>query len=200
MNGRELLVRGGTVVAGTVLLAGAMWLYTIEPQMEAREFDPIRSHGRIGEEIGNPDFSLGVERVEAARSLAPSLSFTGPRTVGTDGVYLAVRVRVMSKQEPLLLQSVELETPGGYVFKAEPRTEAANAPRQDFQPLIWTSTVFVFELPKKRLRGAHLVVGVGGLLPQLSAATDVDLGITEEGAAELIRNAADGLDVRKGLT
>ncbi|WP_030173521.1 hypothetical protein [Spirillospora albida] len=198
MNGRALLVRGGTAVAGTVMLAGAMWLHALEPRIEARELDPIRSHGRLGDEIGNRDFSLKVEGVDAARSLAPSLSFARTRTIGTDGVYLAVRVRVMSRREPLSLRSATLETPGGYAFDAEPRLEAANPALPVFQPLIWTPAVFVFELPRKRLAGARLVVGAGGLLPQLSAATDVDLRINEDGAAELLRTAADGLDVRKG--
>ncbi|MFD0691579.1 hypothetical protein [Actinomadura fibrosa] len=196
MNGRRLLVQGTAGAVGTVLLAGAMWLHSLGPHVEATELDPIRTSGRIGHEVTNREFSVRVERVDAARSLAPSLSLGNQPAVGSDGVYLIVRLRAMSRREPLKLASAVLETPGGFTYKADPRTGAASVLEPDFQPLIWTATAFVFELPRERVAGAHLVVGTGGLLPQLSAAADVDLGLGAARAAELLRTATDRYDVR----
>ncbi|WP_067459595.1 hypothetical protein [Actinomadura macra] len=196
MNIRRLLMQGGAGAGGTILLAGAMWLHSLEPKVEARELEPIRSSGRIGQEVGNHEFSVRVERVEAARSLAPSLSLGDPPPVGSEGVYLVVRLRATTRRAPLKLASAELETSGGLVFRAGPRTDAGDVVQPEFQPMIWTPTVFVFELPRERVAGAHLVVGTGGLLPQLSAAADIDLGLSETRAAELIRTATDRYDVR----
>ncbi|MFI0410721.1 hypothetical protein [Actinomadura sp. 3N508] len=199
MNVQKVLLKGGAGIGGTVLLAGAMWMYSLKPKVEAQELEPIRGGGTVGEEVRNRDFSVRVEKVEAAKSLAPGLSFGNPPAVGTDGIYLIVRVRATSHREPLELRTAELETPGGFTFKEDPRTgSSAGGAQPTFQPMIWTPTAFVFELPKKRLEGAHLVVGTGGLLPQLSAAADIDLGLSGDRADELIRNAPERYDVRAG--
>lgn len=198
MNVRKALLKGGAGIGGTVLLAAAMWLHSVQPKVEAVELDPIRNGGTIGAEVRNRDFSVRVEKVEAARSLAPGFSLGNAPPVGTDGVYLIVRARVTSHREPVQLRTAELETPGGYAYRHDPRTGSASSSQPTFQPLIWTATAFVFELPKDRVEGAHLVVGTGGLLPQLSAAADIDLGLTRDRAAELVRGAADRYDVDEG--
>ncbi|MFI0481905.1 hypothetical protein [Actinomadura sp. 9N215] len=201
MNVRMVLLKGGAAIGGTALLAGAMWMHSLKPQVRAAELEPIRSGGAIGEEVRNRDFSVRVERVDAARSLAPSLGLGNPPPVGTDGIYLVVRVRATSHREPLELRTAKLETAGGYTFKEDPRTSSVSGGAQPtFQPLIWTPAVFVFELPEKRLEGAHLVVGTGGLLPQLSAAADIDLGLTGARADELIRRAAERYDIEAGTS
>lgn len=199
MNVQKVLLKGGAGIGGTVLLAGAMWMHSLKPHVRAAELDPIRGGGSVGEEVRNRDFSVRVEKVEAAKSLAPGLSLGNPPPVGTDGIYLVVRVRATSHREPLELRTAELETPGGFTFKDDPRPSSVSGGAQPtFQPMIWTPTVFVFELPKKRLEGAHLIVGTGGLLPQLSAAADIDLGLTAAKADELIRNAPDRYDIKAG--
>ncbi|WP_344908039.1 hypothetical protein [Actinomadura meridiana] len=196
-----VLVKGGAGVGGSVLLAGAMWLHTLQPQVRAAELEPIRNGGTIGEDVGNRFFSVRVEKVEAARSLKPGFSIGNRPPVGTDGIYLVVRVRATSHREPLELRTAELETPGGFTFRDDPRTStAASGSQPTFQPMIWTPTVFVFELPKERLRGAHLIVGTGGLLPQLSAAADIDLGLTDGAVNELVPHARDGYDVEEGAS
>ncbi|WP_165966059.1 hypothetical protein [Actinomadura sp. 7K534] len=199
MNVRQVLLKGGAGLGGAVLLAGAMWLHSLIPELRATELDPIRDGGEVGEEVRNRDFSVRVEKVEAARSLAPSLSLGDPPPVGTEGIYLVVRFKATSHREPLELRTAQLETPGGYVYREGPRPGATSAgARPTFQPLIWTSAAYVFELPKQRLEGAHLVVGPGGLLPQLSAEADIDLGITRERANELVQGAAQGYDLKAG--
>lgn len=196
MNARRVLLKGGAGIGGTALLAGAMWLHSLIPGFRAAELDPIRTGGTIGQEVGNRDFSVRVEKVEAARSLAPAFSLRDPPPIGTEGIYLIVLIRATSHREPMQLRTAQLETPGGYVFKQDPRPGTASTGSQPtFQPMIWTPAALVFELPKKRLEGARLVVGSGGLLPQLSAAAEIDLGITGGRAGELISGARDGYEI-----
>ncbi|TYB40864.1 hypothetical protein [Actinomadura chibensis] len=198
MNARRVLLNCGAGIGGTALLAAAMWLHSIRPEVKAAALEPIRNGGRIGADVTNRDFTVRVEKVDAAKSLAPGLSLGDPPPIGTDGVYLIVRAKATSEREPLELRTAELETRGGYTYRQDPRTGSVSGSQPTFQPMIWTAAAFVFELPKDRLEGAHLVVGTGGLLPQLSAAADIDLGITAGRAAELLRAAADRYDVEKG--
>ncbi|WP_026404418.1 hypothetical protein [Actinomadura rifamycini] len=198
MNVRKLAIKGGAGLGGTILLAGAMWLHAYQPKVEARMLDPIRTDGGVGEEVATPAFTVRVDGVAAARSLAPDSILDGEPAVGTDGVYVVVRARAMSRDEPVELRSAVLETPGGYTYEAEPRPGGGQVPGAVLQPMLWTSTAFVFELPKNRLAGAHLVVGTGGLLPQLSSAADIDLGLTGPRAADLVRKAPERYNVREG--
>ncbi|TDC37853.1 hypothetical protein E1281_39355, partial [Actinomadura sp. KC345] len=141
MNVRKVLLKGGAGIGGTALLAGAMWLHSLRPEVRATELDPIRNGGTVGEEVRNRDFSVRVEKVEAARSLAPRLSLGNPPPIGTEGIYLIVRLRAQSHREPVDLRTVELETPGGYTFDEDPRTGTASAGAQPtLQPMIWSST------------------------------------------------------------
>ncbi|MEU5991308.1 hypothetical protein ABZ806_20260 [Spirillospora sp. NPDC047418] len=196
MNARQVLLRGGAGVGGTVLLAGAMWLHSVRPEIRAAELDPIRTGGTIGEQVATRDFSVRVDGVVAARSLAPGFSLGRKPPVGTDGVYLVVRLSATAAREPLQLRSADLETPGGYTFHADPRTSDVSVNQPTFQPMIWTSTKLVFELPKDRVEGARLVVGTGGLLPQLSSAADIDLGLGKDRAAELLQKAPERYQVK----
>ncbi|WUH98146.1 hypothetical protein OHR68_32280 [Spirillospora sp. NBC_00431] len=199
MNVQKILLKGGAGIGGTALLAGAMWMHSVKPHVTAAELEPIRGGGTIGEKVSNRDFSVRVEKVEAARSLAPGLGLGNPPPVGTDGIYLIVRVRATSEREPLELRTAMLETPGGYTYKEDPRASSVSGgAKPTFQPMIWTPAVFVFELPEKRIEGAHLVVGTGGLLPQLSAAADIDLGLTGTRADELVRRTTERYDIEVG--
>ncbi|MFA1537745.1 hypothetical protein [Actinomadura monticuli] len=197
MNVRQVLLRGGAGVGGTVLLAGAMWLHSVRPEVRAGALDPIRTGGTVGEKVMTRDFGVRVEKITAARSLEPTFSLGGKPPVGTDGVYLVVQLSATARREPLQLRSAELETPGGYTFREDPRTSDVSINQPTFQPLLWSSTKLVFELPKERVEGAHLVVGTGGLLPQLSSAADIDLGLTKDGTAALMRAATDRYQVRE---
>ncbi|MFI0350687.1 hypothetical protein [Actinomadura sp. 9N407] len=190
MNVQAILVRGGAGITGTALLATAMWLYTLRPDVRAKELEPIRTGGEIGAVVTTPDFRLRVERVDAARSLSSTLG--NPER--TEGIFLIVRFRASSQKEPIKLQSIVLETPGGYSFRPAPRLGTSSASIPEFQPMIWTKSAHVFELPQQAAAGAKLVVGTGGLLPQLSSAVEVDLGLTDA----KVEAAAEAYDLRGG--
>ncbi|OLT10843.1 hypothetical protein BJF79_25575 [Actinomadura sp. CNU-125] len=199
MNVRKLAVQGGAGIGGTILLAGAMWLHAYQPKVEARMLDPIRSGGDIGTDVASASFTVRVEEVVVARSLAPDSILDDKPPVGTDGVYVIVRLRGTSRDEPV---QAPVRRPGrppaGTTFAPTERPLAAEPPPAVLEPMIWTNAAFVFEVPKNRLAGAHLVVGTGGLLPQLSSAVDVDLGLSGSRAADLVRKAPERYELRVG--
>ncbi|MFD0852577.1 hypothetical protein ACFQ07_10100, partial [Actinomadura adrarensis] len=162
MNARMLLVRGGTGVAGTALLAGAMWLYTLRAEVDADELAPIREQGEIGEEVENRDFRITVDRVDVARSLRSASTLSTAPPAETAGLFVIVRVRGMSRTEPLELRSIALETHGGHSYLPNPRIGTSMPPAPQFQPMIWTRAAYLFEIPRERLAGARLVAGTGG--------------------------------------
>ncbi|MEU5876561.1 hypothetical protein [Spirillospora sp. NPDC047279] len=196
MNARFVLIRGGAGVAGCALLGAAMWLYTVEPKVDAEVLDPIRTSGKVGKVISNPEFDLKVEGVVVARSLKQGLgSITSRPPVTTDGVFLIVTGRAMAQKEPMTLDTAVLETPGGYTFKKASRTSvSSNLAFSDFQPLIWGRWSHIFEVPKNRLAGAHMVISESSLFIAPSAATEVDLGITKARATQMINTAAVNYD------
>jgi hypothetical protein len=192
MNVQAFLVRGGAAVTGTALLAVSMWLYAVRPDVQAEELEPIRTGGRIGADVTTPDFRIRVQGVVAARSLASTLG----KPQGTDGVFLVVRIQAMSRKEPVKLRSVVLETPGGFTYRPDPRLGTSSATVSEFQPLIWSRTAYIFEIPPRAAAGARLVAGTGGLLSQLSSAAEIDLGLTSSKADQLVRGAAPAYDPR----
>lgn len=194
MNFQMILVRGTAAVVGTALLAVAMWLYTVRPGVRAETLEPIRTEGEVGAVVDTPDFRVQVQRVDAARSLKGVLG----RTARTEGVFLIVRLRGMSRKEPRTLRSAVLETPGGLSFTPDPRIGVGTSNDPELLPMLWTEAYHVFELPPKALTGARLVVGTGGLTPQLSAAAEIDLGLTSARATRMIEAAAEGYDPRAG--
>jgi hypothetical protein len=194
MNVQAVFVKGGAAVTGTALLAAAMWLYATRPEVRAKELDPIRTGGEIGAIVTTPDFRVQVEGVVAARSIAPSTSLGKPES--TEGIFLIVRYRAASQKGPLKLRTAVLETPGGFTYRPGPRVAAGTSAAPEFQPMIWTKSVHVFEIPRKAAEGARFVTGTGGLLPQLSAAAEIDLGLTPSKAAQLVQGAAEAYDPR----
>jgi hypothetical protein len=192
-----MIRRIGIIVVGTALLAAAMWLKQIEPLARSHDTQPLRNSGRIGQSISNSAFTLRVDRVELARSLAPTSATANQPNIGSDGIFLIVHLQAKATKEPFLMDQVRLES-GGYTFTDNGRTYSLNTADVTYQPMIWRKALAGFEIPKSRLAGARLVVGEGGLLTQLSAETAVDLGITRGKAADMMAHAVDGYDARGG--
>jgi hypothetical protein len=59
-----------------------------------------------------------------------------------------------------------------------------------YEPMMWMPATYVFEIPKDRLAGVRLIMGESGLLNNLSAETQVDLGIDGGRAARLAAHPA----------
>lgn len=189
----NLLTRIGAAILGTALLAVAMVFYTIEPDLEAGELDPIRTSGTIGEEITAPAFSVKASRVDVARSLK-SGGILSTEIVRTDGIFVIVQLQAKSNEKPFRMNLTRLETPGGFSYNTTDRTNGLGSD-PELEPLIWSKATATFEIPKNRLAGAHLVLRNLALLPQLSSEIAVDLRITEAKAAAMIGGAAEGYEV-----
>ncbi|MFI0450886.1 hypothetical protein [Actinomadura sp. 6N118] len=195
MRAQIVLVRGGAGVVGCALLAAAMWFHSLKPKVEADVIDPIRASGKVGKVITNRDFKLQLERVVVARSLKQGLSSSTQPPVGTDGVFVVVSGRAMSQKKPISLNTAVLETRDGYKYKKAQRPGVYAVDPSDLAPLLWGKLTFYFEIPKERLAGARVVVSQSSLFLAPNAATEVDLGISESRAEEMIRGAVQNYDL-----
>lgn len=178
-------VLSGVAAAG--LMAAAMWLHELKPHTEDRMLDPITTHGRIGAVVANRVFSIRVERVDVASAIVrhdiiPDKVLTGP------GIFVIVQLSVRSNQKPFTPGHVRLVARGGLSYDESGRIDIIDR-NVVAEPLMWIRASYVFEIPKDRLAGSRLVVGESGLMDQLSAETDVDLGIDSRKAAEMVAHA-----------
>jgi hypothetical protein len=174
-------VIAGLLTAG--LLALAMWLYTFKPRLEAKEQNPITSHGRIGAVVDNREFSVKVDGVDVASSITKS-AFPTPKVMPSLGLFVVVHLNIKSNRKPFQPGHVRLVTRGGVSYDESGRASISTV-NGGYEPMLWAPATYVFEVPKDRLAGARLVIGQSVLLDQLSAETSVDLGIDAGRARQL---------------
>ena len=178
----------GLLTAG--LMALAMWLYTFKPHLEAKQQNPLVSSGRIGSAVDNPDFSVKVGKIDVATGIAKA-SFLDQKAqvMRSPGIFVIVHLEIKSNQKPFRPGGPKLITRGGVSYDESGRP-AISTSNDDYQPMLWAPATYVFEIPKDRLPGARLVIGESALLNQLSAETEVDLGIDDGEAARLLAHAS----------
>jgi hypothetical protein len=178
----------GLLTAG--LLALSMWLYTFKPQLEAKEQSPLVSSGHIGSVVDNPDFSVKVGKIEVAKGVTkPSFLHEKNPVMHSLGIFVIIHVEIKSNQKPYRPGDPKLTTRGGVAYDESGRP-AIPTSSEDYQPMLWAPATYIFEIPKDRLAGARLVMGSSALLNQLSAQTEVDLGIDDGEAAQLLAHAS----------
>jgi hypothetical protein len=105
------------------------------------------------------------------------------------GIFVIVHLEIKSNQKPFRPGSPKLITRGGVSYDESGRP-AISTSSDDYQPMLWAPATYVFEIPKDRLAGTRLVIGESALLNQLSAETEVDLGIDDGEAAQLLTHAS----------
>jgi hypothetical protein len=179
------MTRARSIVAALVaagLCAAAMWLWQLQPSLEANNLNPLQTHGRIGRIVKNDVFSIRVERYDVVSSITKRFG-DGPEVA--DGVFLVVRFHARAEREPYSMGHARLETTDGLSYKEGGRIAVSADAEETYQPLLWSPGSLLFELPKDRLAGARVVVGENGLLSQLSAESVIDLGIGKAKAAQL---------------
>jgi hypothetical protein len=179
-------------VAGLVtvaLMAAAMWLYERKPGIENRMQTPLTIHGHIGAVVDTPDFSVKVGKVDVASAISKP-SFLGKAEIMKSlGLFVIVQMEIKSNQKPFQPGNVRLVTRGGVSYEETGRPEIPEN-NDEYQPMMWAPATYVFEIPKDRLAGVRLIVGESGLLNNLSAETEVDLGIDGGRAAQLAAHPA----------
>jgi hypothetical protein len=158
------------------LMAAAMWLYTFKPRLEDRAQHPLMTHGRLGAVVGNPDFSVKVTRVDVASAITKPDFLSKPTVMRSLGIFVIVEAQLKSNKKPFLAGHIRLETPGGVEYGVSGRAAISDSDNE-YQPMLWSPARYVFEIPKDRLAGARLIIGSIALQNELSAETNVDLGL-----------------------
>lgn len=173
------------------LLAASMWLYGFKPRLKAGLQQPIAAKGHLGAVVGNRVFSVKVDRVDVATGIVKPDVLSTPPPVPSLGVFVIVYVQIRSNEKPFDPGHVRLATRGGLAYDESGRTEISTFD-SDYQPMVWRKATYVFEIPKDRLAGSRLIIGQSDLMRQLSAETDVDLGIDGRAARRLLAHPSPG--------
>jgi hypothetical protein len=180
----KVLTRGASGVCVLALFALAMWFTNLKPHLDGKLQHPLIGHGRIGQVTGNRVFSVKVTRVDVASAVVKDQT---PRDLRmyTPGIFVIVTLNARSNREPLQLGHIRLVTRGGVSYDETGRTRIPDLPGS-LEPLLWRSQQYVFEIPKDRLAGARFVAGQDGILNNLSAETEIDLGLSHAEASRLL--------------
>lgn len=174
--------RVASAVLAAVLCAAAMWLWKLQPDLQAKSMNPLRTYGRIGKVVKNDTFSVQIDRYDVAASLTKE---SASSTQTTNGIFLVIHLRAKAEREPYTMGHARLETRDGLTYAEGGRVGISADATETYQPKLWSPGSLLFELPKDQLAGSRVVVGVSDILNQLSAESVIDLGIDNARAAQL---------------
>jgi hypothetical protein len=179
-----------SAVVAAALCAAAMWLWRLQPDLEANSMNPLRTYGRIGAVVTNDAFSVRIDRYDVAASITTTSLSAGAHVA--DGLFLVVHFQARAERRPFTMKNVRLETRDGRTYDEGGRIGVLTKPDGTYQPMLWGSGTLVFEVPKDRLAGASVVIGQaqGTLVNSLSAENVIDLDIDEAKAAQLATRPA----------
>lgn len=178
----RILVRVASGVCAVVLFALAMWFTNVKPHLDGKLQNPLITKGLIGAVVRNRAFSVKVTRVDAADGILQD----GQRA-STPGVFVIVYLTARATTKPVGLGHARLLTRDGSAYDEAGRSNVFSLTKA-LQPLLWQPAHFVFEIPKDRLAGAQFLVGEDTLIDNLSAETQVDLGLGGATTTRLLAN------------
>jgi hypothetical protein len=176
-------------VLTVALMAAAMWLYTFKPHLQDRSQHPLTTHGHIGAVVDNRDFSVKVGQVDVASTISKPDFLDKTEVMRSLGIFVVVQLQIKSDKKPFQPGHVRLETRGGVSYEETGRAAIPDS-NDDYQPMLWAPAKYIFEIPKDRLAGARLIIGESDLQNELSAETNVDLGLDGAKAARLAAHPA----------
>jgi hypothetical protein len=171
------------------LMAAAMWLYTFKPHLEDKAQHPLMTHGRLGAVVDNRDFSVKVTRVDVASAITKPDTLAKPTVMRSIGIFVIVQAQLKSNKKPFTTGHVRLVTGSGDEYGPSGRAAIPDS-NNEYQPMLWGPAQYVFEIPKDRLTGARLVIGSAALQNELSAETNIDLGLGGATGARLAAHPA----------
>ncbi len=187
---RGRLVRTGAAV---LLAVGVLAANAAVPDWQ-RKYRPLATRGTVDEVVNAGPFTMRVDRVELARSLA-SGSLTGSGQLPTPGIWVVVWARMKVHEEPTSASSVALLTRDGHRYRASDRPDLQRLlNEQSLEPGIGRYGAFVFEIPPERLAGARLLVSTA-LVPTLGPQARIDLGLDAERLAGMVEHAPRGYEL-----
>ena len=177
---RARAIVGGLVAAA--LCAAAMWLWKLDPKLQAGNLNPLQTHGRIGEVVTNDVFSVRIDGYDVAASVTKKF---GNVPHVADGVFMVIHFHARAEHEPYTMGHARLETTDGLSYREGGRGGIFGGAEKTYEAMLWSPGTMLFEVPKDRLAGVRLVVGQNIILNQLSAESVIDLGIDKAKAAQL---------------
>ena len=148
------------LAGAAVALQGAHWSYT-------RAYGPLVKNGHVGRTIAEPLFTIRVEPVEAARTIAvPGTSYSKPQEIPANGVFIVVIATVEARRSPIYAGRARLHTRygdysptdkfGGGGGLSKPVVTPLSYVR--FQPGMPRRGVYVFDVPREAVADARLYV------------------------------------------
>jgi hypothetical protein len=185
----KILTKAAAGLVAVAMMAAAMWLYEHKPGLEDRMQDPLSIHGHIGAVVDTPAFSVKVEKVDVASVISKPAFLGKAETMKSLGLFVIVQANIKSNKKPFQPDNVRLLTRGGVSYDETGRSELPDI-SDEYQPMLWAPARYFFEVPKDRLAGMRLIMGESGLINNLSAETQVDLGIDGDRAAQLATHPA----------
>lgn len=188
------------LLIGLLLIAAACYAQTLVPPPEQRT-SPLTSTGAVGEEVATDRFTVKVNKVIAAHSTdaEPRREGVGQDEgrVRTGGIFLVLDVSATAAREAFrfgLPKPVLLTGDGKRYTLTDKVAESLTLMSQWIQPGFWTTRPLVFEVPPAALPGARLVISdrSGAIVADTGRPeAEIDLGLTEESAKDLVDRAKD---------
>lgn len=193
------------LAAAAVALQDAKWSYS-------RAYGPFVKDGRIGRTVAEPRFTIRVERVETAATIAvPATKYEKARIIPANGVFLSVLATVEARHRPLLVADALLHTRYGDYYPTDKFGGGGGLTRPVVTPLSYQRVepgmprlgAYVFDVPRDALANARFSVsdrdGFGAPFGfyredpvRFSAEVRVDLGIDAADARRLLRAPVSG--------
>ncbi len=193
------------LASAAVALQGAKWSYS-------RAYGPFVKNGRIGRTVTEPRFTIRVERVETAATIAvPATSYRKAQTIPATGVFLSVVATVEARHRPVLVADARLHTRYGDYFPTDKfggglgLTQPVVTPLgyQRVEPGMPRLGAYVFDVPRDALAHARFYVSDRDVVDapfgfyredplRFSDEVHVDLGIDAADARRLTRAPASG--------
>lgn len=196
------------LAAAAVAVQAGRWNYE-------RAYGPFAKHGRIGQEVSEPKFSVKVEQVESAHSVripADRFGTSKEQNVPAGGVFLSVIATVRARRSPAQTWTALLRTRYGD-YAATDKFGGGAMSRPSVTTLNWVQLqpgmprygAYVFDVPPRALRGARLIVSdrdgeadFGHFRDdpeRLSGEVQIDLDIDAARARRLTRAPVNGYEV-----
>jgi hypothetical protein len=148
VRGAGYRLGGGVLVLAALAVGGAITKAT--PDTDSREH-PFVHTGAVGERISVRGFDATIKDVTGAAKISQL-----GRDHDTGGVWVVVRVRVVARDEPVIIGYAAVRDEAGHTYRASTRIDQPLVGRRTLQPDVPVEGQLVFEVPRSAV--AHLSV------------------------------------------
>ncbi|MDT0303977.1 DUF4352 domain-containing protein [Streptomonospora wellingtoniae] len=160
--------------------------------------EPIAYSGDIGEPVDADQFSVTVQKVRFAETVADKDGFGSSGPIEAHGVWLVATVRITSASAPLINVDAELVMDDGYVYSANGwlSNSLSGGLSTTLEAGIPVTGMLVFEVPEDRISAPVLQVNARESVDdRLSARADIDLGLSGAELDQRLSRPDERIDV-----